>query len=55
MLKEECQSCFKIYETTYAELSKKFVSHCSSCESAIWKNFYQAIKESYEMLNKAGE
>ena len=55
MIKEECTNCNKIYSTTYAELSKKFVSHCSPCESAIWKNFYQAIKEGYEILNKAGE
>ena len=55
MIKEECTNCNKIYSTTYAELSKKFVSHCSPCESAIWASFNQAIKDGYALLAKAGE
>ena len=54
MIKEECQSCKKIYSTTYAELRKKWVSHCPSCESAKWVSFNQAVKDGFAMLNKAG-
>jgi predicted nucleic acid-binding Zn-ribbon protein len=54
MIKEECTKCNKIYSTTYAELVKKFVSHCPTCEAAIWNSFNQAIKDGYAMLQKAG-
>jgi predicted nucleic acid-binding Zn-ribbon protein len=54
MIREECTNCNKIYLTTYAELSKKFVSHCPTCESAAWVTFYQAIKDGYALLAKEG-